>query len=408
MFFGYRMSSGMPSGSIGSISISDILTHTRVKIYTLVQTFLAYLWFAMETKSSSRSCAVCASTEHVRWCAQCVRVVYCSRSCQKKHWRDSHRLVCVPVKAAERWDRRNHTPFAMDPERSNNISMVVSQSTKPLVLQAILHMRRTVKGDLMTKFGRDSVVWSTRKKETWPKEDMLPMSDAVTCRAPIHVPRDLAYLRPQFLGVKESVRARIAADTAVLHRHGVGWLSHVGPRIHALVRGLHASTTLACHVDPHYESMRTLFELKTSPATDDVTLARIKRADDVYKWGVLPWSGSDFHTLVPRQDGWHVWEIKEAIVRLDDCKTTDFLVSEITWGGAMQCPLQSDDDRVYYGYDYGNRDWVVTRRDTGERVFLPSLTVHLMLCHGGFCQGVGMPYRVEPGTMLRALVLEKV
>ena len=40
-------------------------------------------------------CAVCAAVD-VEQCRRCKVVYYCSRSCQKTHWKASHRRRCIP------------------------------------------------------------------------------------------------------------------------------------------------------------------------------------------------------------------------------------------------------------------------------------------------------------------------
>ena len=49
--------------------------------------------------ASQPVCAVCAAVDVDR-CVRCQAVYYCSKRCQKMHWRSSHRRRCIP--AAER------------------------------------------------------------------------------------------------------------------------------------------------------------------------------------------------------------------------------------------------------------------------------------------------------------------
>lgn len=44
------------------------------------------------------SCSVSRDRKEMRWCAQCRSVSYCSRECQKKHWKlGGHRRECKPL-----------------------------------------------------------------------------------------------------------------------------------------------------------------------------------------------------------------------------------------------------------------------------------------------------------------------
>lgn len=51
-----------------------------------------------EVQRVCAGCAVSRNRKEMRWCAQCRSVSYCSRECQKKHWKvGGHRKECKPL-----------------------------------------------------------------------------------------------------------------------------------------------------------------------------------------------------------------------------------------------------------------------------------------------------------------------
>jgi hypothetical protein len=125
-------------------------------------------------------------------------------------------------------------------------------------------------------------------------------------------------------------------------------------------------------------------------------------------WGGAP-AG---RALAPEQPGWTRAHELEARVEVDG---VELVVYEAEWNGAHCCPLRglsaADSARLeemerpghahYHGYRHGSRDWVITRVATGESLFVPSLTAHMIADHGFFqCSG---RYRVDPLALLRVL-----
>jgi hypothetical protein len=128
------------------------------------------------------------------------------------------------------------------------------------------------------------------------------------------------------------------------------------------------------------------------------------------EWGGAP-AG---RTLAPAQPLWHRRHEYEARVYVEG---VPLVVYEVEWNGAHPCPLrtlnQPDRETLeelesrahphYHGYRHGGRDWVITNEMSGESIFVPSLTAHLITDHGYFqCSG---RYRVDPTTLMRVLGL---
>lgn len=129
------------------------------------------------------------------------------------------------------------------------------------------------------------------------------------------------------------------------------------------------------------------------------------------------WTGVDFAKLVPGfKPQWSMQSRQEAEVE------PGLVMSLVVWQGAQECPHQAPDDPRYFGYQYGNHDYVFQRKrqttpsDAKESVsssslFAPqlpplvvsSLTLHMMLCHNDWNAG---PYQVDP-ELLHAVLFEK-
>jgi hypothetical protein len=55
-----------------------------------------------------------------------------------------------------------------------------------------------------------------------------------------------------------------------------------------------------------------------------------------------------------------------------------------------------------FAYTFGDKDWVIENLKSGERVFLPSQTLHMLVEHG-FGQGLSSKFRVDPEQWVRVL-----
>jgi hypothetical protein len=59
------------------------------------------VWFQQNKDKigRNRACKVCGKTTKVQRCAQCLKVGYCSKECQKSDWK-SHKAFCKEEKAS--------------------------------------------------------------------------------------------------------------------------------------------------------------------------------------------------------------------------------------------------------------------------------------------------------------------
>jgi hypothetical protein len=66
-----------------------------------------------------QSCAQCGSTtEELKWCSRCRAVKYCSKECQRLHWKASHRRTCVhPIDAREQERSDQMDAWRLQPPR---------------------------------------------------------------------------------------------------------------------------------------------------------------------------------------------------------------------------------------------------------------------------------------------------
>ena len=111
------------------------------------------------------------------------------------------------------------------------------------------------------------------------------------------------------------------------------------------------------------------------------------------------WSGKQFLNELPHIDcGWVMVDQQQAIV------DEHFRVSRVIWMGAQLCPFQLQNDHTYYGYVYGNRDFVIENLISKEIIAISSLTLHMISAH--FCfQASKHPYRLHPKKLIRVLFL---
>lgn len=114
------------------------------------------------------------------------------------------------------------------------------------------------------------------------------------------------------------------------------------------------------------------------------------------KFECSKWSGRNYLKYLP--------EINEQWVILDEqqAEFDGYCVSRVIWGGAHECPFQDPNDKTYYGYQYGNMDFVIQRLDTGDAIAISSLTLHTIAKHS-FFQFPKHPYRLHPRKLIRIL-----
>lgn len=82
-----------------------------------------------------------------------------------------------------------------------------------------------------------------------------------------------------------------------------------------------------------------------------------------------------------------------------------FIVALIGWGGAETCPFQSQLDKKYHGYEYGESDWIFIKTNTNETIHIGDLLFHQINVHE-FFQSPSSPYRVEPKKIIEFFSLK--
>lgn len=77
-----------------------------------------------------------------------------------------------------------------------------------------------------------------------------------------------------------------------------------------------------------------------------------------------------------------------------------YVVAEVVWNGAQKCPFQHQDDTKYHGYEYGDRDYIVTAPGFGEDgrpqdlvQAVSDLSLHMIEKHRFWGSG---KYRIDP------------
>eukprot|EP01123_Difflugia_compressa_P004315 TRINITY_DN15701_c0_g1_i1.p1 TRINITY_DN15701_c0_g1~~TRINITY_DN15701_c0_g1_i1.p1 ORF type:complete len:197 (-),score=39.18 TRINITY_DN15701_c0_g1_i1:82-615(-) len=63
-------------------------TETNHPLQQIIQDVVKQQAIVVEQK-----CAVCGKTDKLLYCKSCMKIVYCSRECQKKHW-PTHKMDC--------------------------------------------------------------------------------------------------------------------------------------------------------------------------------------------------------------------------------------------------------------------------------------------------------------------------
>jgi hypothetical protein len=126
------------------------------------------------------------------------------------------------------------------------------------------------------------------------------------------------------------------------------------------------------------------------------------QAERIIKLGYPPhqtkqFKGSPFWKYMPELcKEWVVAHREQAI--LDD----NYEISRIIFSGSRECPFQNPNDLTYWGYDYGNLDYVIVDLTTQEGIAISSLTLHMIANHGCF-QHSQHKYRLHPRKLIRIL-----
>lgn len=92
--------------------------------------------------------------------------------------------------------------------------------------------------------------------------------------------------------------------------------------------------------------------------------------------------------------GWCQWSsLKIPILNYTMC------VVEYVWGGSERCPFQSECDKEYHGYEYGDKDYIFIN-NTGEYLHIGSLLFHQITAHH-FFQDATSKFRVDIEKLVR-------
>lgn len=60
--------------------------------------------YVLDTEWAGTWCVTCSMRRPLRKCTQCGYTAYCSRECQREHWKTHHRIVCRPPGVLRRGD----------------------------------------------------------------------------------------------------------------------------------------------------------------------------------------------------------------------------------------------------------------------------------------------------------------
>lgn len=115
------------------------------------------------------------------------------------------------------------------------------------------------------------------------------------------------------------------------------------------------------------------------------------------KFKLSKWTGVNFSEILPElKKNWSIVDKEEAII------SNNYRVSLILFQGAEECPFQDPSDPTYFGYQYGNKDYVIEDLLTKEKFAISSLTVHMIHSHNCF-QASKNKYRIHPRKLIRIL-----
>ena len=79
-------------------------------------------------------------------------------------------------------------------------------------------------------------------------------------------------------------------------------------------------------------------------------------------------------------------------------KSSNFLVMMNSYLGSQVCPFKSKDDSKYYGYEYGNKDYIIKNKTTGRVLEYSSLLPHMIRYHH-FFEG-SVHHRIDPSEII--------
>ncbi len=82
-------------------------------------------------------------------------------------------------------------------------------------------------------------------------------------------------------------------------------------------------------------------------------------------------------------------------------------ISCVVWMGAEQCPIERYFSTDYHGYERGNKDWLITNLNNGQKLRVPDL-LPSQVGMFGFCQSPSSAYRLDLEKYIRFFDLNKM
>lgn len=80
-----------------------------------------------------------------------------------------------------------------------------------------------------------------------------------------------------------------------------------------------------------------------------------------------------------------------------------FLISAITYMGAQECPFQSQNDKEYHGFDYGDTDFTIVNLNNNKKIWFNTLLIHMIDKHSFFEGNVA--HRLDPINIINTIEL---
>ena len=83
-----------------------------------------------------------------------------------------------------------------------------------------------------------------------------------------------------------------------------------------------------------------------------------------------------------------------------------YIVSDVTYMGAQECPFQNKEkDNKYYGYEYGASDITITNTENNLTITFNTLLIHMIRCHQ-FFESPKSSHRLDPQKIIQIFELK--